>query len=289
MIRPNFLHAIAAAAAAVTLTGTTTSQAIVMYGLGSGGQIYSFDTASPGTVNAIGSATAPGVVDIDFRGSNNKLYGLASNGSTSTIDTSSGLLTPLFSASHTITGGVSGFDFNPTADRMRIVGGGINNFRMVPDGIAGMTAGTVVNGAGGADGQFATPIGVTLLDVAYTNPFNGIAGTSLFSIGSDGILYSHPAVGAPQFNTLAAVGALGVSLGSDIGFDIDPSGTGWLVSGTSLYSVNLATGAATSAGTLGTSFTSITAVPEPTSAVVLVSTAGLFFLRRRRANARTAE
>ena len=269
------------AAATILLTGT--SQGIVMYGLGSGGQIYSFDTATPGTVNAVGSATAAGVVDIDFRGSNNKLYALASNGSTSSINTSNGLLTPLFSASHTITGGVSGFDFNPAADRMRIIGGGVNNFRMVPDGIAGMTAGTVVNGASTADGQFATPIGVTLLDVAYTNPFNGIAGTSLFSIGSDGILYSHPAVGAPQFNTLAAVGALGVSIGSDIGFDIDGTGTGWLVSGTSLYSVNLTTGAATSAGTLGTSLTSISAVPEPGSAVVLVSTAGLFFLRRRRA------
>lgn len=272
-------QSIITAALSYTLLAAS-AKAITIYGLGSGGQIYSFDTLAPGTLTPVGSATAGGIVDIDFRGSNNKLYGLSGTGAASTISISNGLITPLFTPSHSL-GTVTGFDFNPTADRMRIIGGGVNNFRMVPDGIAGMTAGTVVNGAGGGDGVFGTPVSVTLLDVAYTNPFNGIAGTSLFSIGSDGILYNHPASGAPQFNTLSAVGPLGISLAGDIGFDIDASGTGYLVSGNSLYTVNLASGAATLSGILGQSLTSIAVVPEP-SAALLGSIAGLAILRRRR-------
>lgn len=261
------------AAAAATLTGS--SHAITIFGLGAGGQIYSFDTSAPAIVTPIGIATAPGVVDIDFRGSNNRLYAMAGSGAASTVNTSTGQLTSVFaSTSHAINGGVSGFDFNPTADGMRVVGGGINNYRLLPDG-------TVVDGGTGGDGIFATPVSVTLLDVAYTNPFDNLGTTTLFSIGSDGILYSHPGAGAPQFNTLAAVGVLGVVIGSDVGFDIDSTGTGWLVSGNNLYTVNLITGAATPVGALGATFTSIAVVPEPSSALVLVSTAGLFFLRRR--------
>lgn len=276
MQRKDLLFALAAAVAAVTLTGT--SQAIVIYGLGSGGQIYSFDTSAPLITSPIGSATAVGIVDIDFRGANNKLYGMAGSGATSTINTSNGSLTSVFtSTSIPISGGVSSFDFNPVADRLRVVGGGTNNYRLFPDG-APMPGGTVVNGM--ADGIFS----VTLLDVAYTNPFNNSSTgmTALYSIGSDGVLYTHPGTGAPQFNTLSAVGALGITIGSDIGFDIDSSGMGWLVSGTSLYTVNLATGEASAAGLLGQSLTSIAVVPEPSSALVLISTAGLFFLRRRR-------
>lgn len=280
MIRHRSLLFTIAAAAAATLTGT--SHAITIFGLGAGGQVYSFDTSAPAVVTPVGIATAPGVVDIDFRGSNNRLYAMAGSGATSTINTSTGQLTSVFaSTSHTINGGVTSFDFNPAVDRMRVVGGGINNYRLFPDNTP-MPGGTVVDGGTGGDGVFATPASVTLLDVAYTNPFGNLGTTALFSIGSNGILYSHPGAGAPQFNTLAAVGALGVTIGSDVGFDIDSTGTGWLVSGNSLYSVNLATGAATSVGALGVGLTSIAVVPEPSSALVLISTAGLFFLRRRR-------
>lgn len=264
--------------ASVALAGT--SSAITIFGLGTGGQLYRFDTAAPLIVTPVGVLSAGGIVDIDFRGSNGKLYGLSATGATSTIDTGSGAITALFTPSASLGGNVTGFDFNPAADRMRIAVGGTTNFRMVPDAIAGMTAGTVVNGAAG-DGTFALPGGVTLLDVAYTNPYNGGAGTTLYSIGSNGILYTHPAAGSPQFNTVTAVGSLGVALAGDIGFDISPDGTGYLVSGNSLYTVNLGTGAATAAGTLGQSLSSISVIPEPSSAL-LGAIGALGLLRRRR-------
>ncbi|GAA5129151.1 DUF4394 domain-containing protein [Luteolibacter yonseiensis] len=270
---------ITAAIASGILAGS--SHAITIYGLGPGGQLYSFDSASPGTVNAVGAATVGGIVDIDFRGSDNRLYGLSATGTTSTINTLTGAATVAFSPSHTLGGNVSGFDFNPAADRMRIAVGGTNNFRMVPSGIPGMTAGTVVNGATGGDGLFSVAPGISVLDVAYTNPFNGAAGTTLFSIGSDGMLYSHPMAGAPTFNNMLAVGSLGIPVAGDVGFDIAADGTGYLVSGNNFYTVNLTSGLATSVGTLGQNLTSITVVPEP-GAIVLVSVVGLGLLRRNR-------
>ena len=130
---------------AATLLLAASAKAITIYGLGAGGQLDSFDSASPGTVNAIGSATAAGTVDIDFRGSNNRLYAISATGATSNVSVSNGMLTPLFTPAVSLGGNVSAFDFNPTADRMRIVVDGVNNFRMVPDGISGVTAGTVVS------------------------------------------------------------------------------------------------------------------------------------------------
>lgn len=270
-----------AAIASGVLAGT--SHAITIFGLGAGGQLYSFDTATPGTVTAVGSATVGGIVDIDFRGSNNRLYGITATGATSTISTLNGSLSGTFSPSHSLGGNVSGFDFNPAADRMRIAVGGTNNFRMVPDGITGTAAGTVVSGASGGDGIFSVAPGVSVLDVAYINPFNGGAGTNLFSIGSDGFLYNHPASGMPTFNNMTAVGPLGILLAGDIGFDIAPDGTGYLVSGNSLYTVNLGSGLATPAGLIGQNLTSIAVVPEPTT-TVLLSIVGLGLLRRRRVN-----
>lgn len=251
------------------------AQAITIFGLGAGGQIYRFDSAAPAATVPVGVLSASGVVDIDFRGSNGSLYGISASGATSTINTITGGVTPLFTPLTSLGGTVSGFDFNPAADRMRIVVGGVNNFRMVPDGISGTPAGTVV-----VDGAFGVPSGVSLLDVGYTNPGGGST-TTLYSVGSNGILYTHPAVGAPQFNTLAAVGSIGFTPGADIGFNIDSSGTGYLVNGSNFYTVNLATGSATLVGALGQSLTSIAVVPEPSS-VLLGAVGGLVLLRRRR-------
>jgi len=264
---------------------TVSSHAIAVFGLGAGGQLYTFDTSTPGTMTPVGSNTAAGVVDIDFRGSNGKLYGLTANGSFSTYNTVTGAGTFVAAPSHPFSS-VSGFDFNPAADRMRIAVNGTNNFRMVPDGIGNQmgafTPGTVVSGATGGDGPFSgLPMSVTLLDVAYTNPFGGGSGTTLFSIGSDGILYSHPMEGGPTFNMVEAVGSLGFVPVGDLSFDIDATGLGYVTNGSTLYSVNLATGEANSLGTLGQSLTSIAIVPEP-SVALFAGVAGLSLLRRRR-------
>jgi Domain of unknown function (DUF4394) len=265
--------------AITSLALTGASQAVVIYGLGSAGQLYRFDSANPGAMTAVGSGTASGVVDIDFRGSNRLLYGISASGSTSTYDLITGVSTPRTTlAPGTLNGLVSGFDVNPVADRFRVVtnASSQNNYRLTSPGADSTTV--------TPDGTFGTPLGVTILDVAYTNPF-AAGTTALYSIGSNGVLYSHTTAvgdGVGTFNMMTAIGSLGVTLGSDIAFDIaQEGGIAYLANGLDFYTVNLGTGLATSAGTLQFGLSSFSAVPEPSS-MLLGSLAGLALLRRRR-------
>ena len=253
------------------------SHAITMYGLGTNGALYSFDTAAPGTFVEIGTP-ANGITDIDFRGSNGNLYGITGTGSTFTVNLLTGAATSAFTPATTLNGMVSGFDVNPAADRFRVVtdaAAGNNNYRLSSPG--GDTDTTT------ADGTFGTPSGVSILDVAYTNPFGqGVGGTSLYSIGSDGNLYVHS--DGPGFNTMTSSGSLGFTPLADIAFDIAQDGTGYIANGTDLYSVsNIGTSVpnVTLLGTLGQPLSSFSAVPEPSSAL-LACFAGLGLLRRRR-------
>ena len=185
--------------------------------------------------------------------------------------------------------GLTDIDFNPAADRLRIFGAGDTNFRLVPD-VNNSNAGTP--GTATLDGMF-TDTAVNLAGSAYSNNFDGAAGTSttLFSIDSvSNDLYGHS--GGPTFNTITAIGDLGFDAGVNVGFDIDQTGgpssgmgVAFLTNDQSLYSVNLANGLATALGTVGgTGLVSIAAVavPEASTASVLLLT-GLCALRRRRA------
>ncbi len=256
-----------------------TAQAVTIYGLGTDARLYSFDSATPGTVTNIGPSA--GLVDIDFHAANNLLYGVSSTGLAYTINTSNGaqtlVTTPLSSLS-----GLRAMDFNPVVDRIRLAGAGNSNFRLTPDF---QTPGPVANGTVSTDGNF-TPPGFSVLGVAYTNPFDGTATTTLFSVGDNGTagaLFSHS--GAPTFNTLTQVGLLGFTpVGA--GFDIDIAGNGYAYDGINLRQINLGTGVGTNLGAIGlpggVSLDGLAVViPEP-SAALLGSLAGLALLRRRR-------
>ncbi|MBC7979863.1 MAG: DUF4394 domain-containing protein [Armatimonadetes bacterium] len=253
----------------VTSFSAVSSHAILIFGLDTAGVLVSFDSAAPNVFTDIGSP-AGGIVEIDFRGSNQKLYGLSGSGESFTISTTNGSSTFLNTPVTALTGTVSGFDVNPVPDRFRVVAAGVNNYRL--------TTGGMDTNAVTVDNQFLVPNGVTLLDVAYTNPFTG-GSTTLYSITSDGNLNSHS--GPPQFNTLAVVGATGIVLGTEFGFDISTEGIAYASSDSLFYTVNLATGLATPAGVLARPLTSFSAIPEPSSAL-LVGLAGLGLLRRRR-------
>ena len=101
---------------------------------------------------------------------------------------------------------------------------------------------------------------------------------------------------SPNGGLVTLVGSLGLgtNLNANIGFDI--SGltgiayatitTGAAAPVSSLYTINLSTGVATSLGTIGTGTTSYsgltaaTAVPEPSSVMLLAGAAGLFGIYR---------
>ncbi|MVM39257.1 DUF4394 domain-containing protein [Spirosoma sp. HMF3257] len=193
------------------------------------------------------------ILGIDSRPVNGQLYALGSSSRLYTIAvtaTASWSAVPVGSAgAFTLSGTDFGFDFNPTVDRIRVVSNTGQNLRLIPD-----------NGALAAtDGALAfSPAGGTpnVSAAAYTNNFAGAATTTLYDIdvraGGAVLFMQNP----PNNGTLVSVGALGVDVESANGFDIGgATGTAYALlrtggNSTKVYTINLATGAATAGATL---------------------------------------
>lgn len=246
----------------------------VAYGLTSTGRIATFglDNAARSltTVNVSGLAAGEVLVDIDVRNTDNMLYGVTSSGKVYRINPTSGVAAADTAAVSGAT--VVAIDFNPVANRLRVIGANDLNFRLTlgttPLPTGGM-AGTLT-----ADGTFAYSTASTnpnLVAAAYTNSFDNSASgsvtagtsTALFSVDADTdqlVLHSNnttttPALPAGNFSSLTAVGALGVNVGvGSTGFDIAGANSAYLSSAmnssTAIYTVDLATGAATLKTTL---------------------------------------
>ncbi|HEY9657289.1 MAG TPA: DUF4394 domain-containing protein, partial [Allocoleopsis sp.] len=137
----------------------------------------------------------------------------------------------------------------PTVDRIRVVSDTEQNLRLHPD--TGLSvADPALNPAG------------NVVASAYTNNRPGITQTTLFGIDSvtDTLVRQGGVGGFPSPND-GALTAIGTTLGFDFdaqtGFDIftDAVGvdTAFAVSGSTLYSINLANGTAASVGTVTSS------------------------------------
>lgn len=275
--------------AAATSMIPATGQAALIYGLTSSNDLISFDSATPGTVLQSVPLGAAGIVDIDFYPANGGLYGANASGTVYRFDPATGnVLSTTVALAPTPVGsapisGVTDIDFNPAADRIRVFAAGGTNYRLAPDFVN--NAGAIpAPGTAIYDGVFG-PAAVNLVGSAYTNNFDGVAAatTSLYSIDSlSNSLFIHTV--GPEFSTVGVVGALGFTVGTSVGFDIDQTGTAWLSSGNGLYTVNLATGAGTAVGTVGGSgLVSIAAVAVPeASTVSVLGLTGLAALRHRR-------
>ncbi|KQS31020.1 DUF4394 domain-containing protein [Dyadobacter sp. Leaf189] len=183
---------------------------------------------------------------IDIRPMNGRLYALGGNSKLYGIDLGSGAATELAMLKDgsnnpvMLSGTQFGVDFNPVADRLRVVSDNGQNLRInVESGL------TLVDGALKLDN--ATPF---VTAVAYTNSYPGVtaatAGTTLFDIDSqkDMIYKQNP----PNDGILMDGKPLGMDAGSSIGFDIGNfTGMGYAIftvgGTTSFYTVNPATGA----------------------------------------------
>ena len=79
------------------------------------------------------SGTDGALIGIDFRPANQKLYGVSKSGVIYTIDPSSAVATRVSQMNVAIEGSTFGFDFNPNADRLRIVSDADQNLRVNVD------------------------------------------------------------------------------------------------------------------------------------------------------------
>ncbi|MBH0239171.1 DUF4394 domain-containing protein [Methylobrevis albus] len=238
---------ILAATAAMLLAGAAPAFAANVAALVGDDTIAIVDTEAK---RVTGSNFVSGVegrlLGIDVRPADGMLYGLFEDGTVATIDPMTGAATKVETLKMVPTGAAAvTVDFNPAADALRIMASDGANLRT-----------KITGGAVTEDGRHAFAEGdmhagetANIIAGAYTNSYAGTESTALYNIDGTigGLIQQVP----PNDGTLKAIGKLDVELGDTVGFDIQSDGQGgneaWLMSGNTLFSVNLETGAATEA------------------------------------------
>jgi Domain of unknown function (DUF4394) len=271
-------------ALAALLSSVSFSSAETIWGVDQHNVLFKFDSLNPSAIldaRPINNLSA--VVALDFRPADEDLYALTEGGGIALISLNS--TNQVFSGSlagglgATYNGSSFGFDFDPLADRLRVVSDtDINLLRQV-GGLSILTPQTTLSAA------YGNP---SIVGAAYSNNFEGTTSTTLYTIdaGSDTLNIQNPASSGIQ----TVVGPLGIDVRSEeVGFDIAQSGVAYLVANpagqrdSNLYTVNLTTGQATLVGLIGQGVLardiSVFIVPEPASMLLCLGCAGL--LRRR--------
>lgn len=238
----------------IVLAFAVRTQATTVFGVTNTEALVQFEAETPGTASTIsitGLQAGETILGIDFRPADDQLYALTSGERIYTINTATGAATlkstlsadPVDSTNPFVgLSGISfGVDFNPVADRLRVVSDAGQNLRVNVD------TGRVLTDAALNPG---TP---SVVGSAYTNSFPGAAITALFGIDSvsNMLVIQNP----PNNGTLSDVGPLGVDISTLCGFDIR-NGIGYGsfrigIGNSQLYTVDLANGPATLVGQIG--------------------------------------
>jgi trimeric autotransporter adhesin len=243
----------------------------VVYALTGNNNLISFDSDLPSIIRSItptsGVFAGQPLMGLDFRPATGELYAIGYNNNSGmarlyTINTMTGAATAIGTDSVMLQSGMGGivFDFNPTVDRIRVMGSNGSNFRMNPvTGAIAATDGSLAFAAGDAN-QNATPaVGAG----AYTNSFNGTTTTTLYDYDYNlNVLASQI---PPNNGTLNTIGSTGIVVNAampTIDMDVyyayvDGSNTAYLNANTGtanndgFYKINLMTGAASLVGPIG--------------------------------------
>lgn len=230
----------------------------LFYGVDTQNRLVTFSGQTPTSIARkafTGLQSGEQVLGLDVRPANKQVVALGSTSRLYRIDVATGSATVIGTAPFAppLAGTAFGFDFNPTVDRIRLTSDTRQNPRLHPDtGVTAAVDGPLTYAVGDA-GAASTP---RIVGSAYTNSVAGATTTQLFGLdaGRDVLALQNP----PNNGTLVSVGALGVDIGNNAGFDISGvDGVAYAAlqvgQGTvsQLYTVNLTTGAATLVGRVG--------------------------------------
>lgn len=189
-------------------------------GLTSNQRLVGFDVHNPADTWNLGKVAGlkgdTVLVGIDFRVQNGKLYGVGEKGGVYTLN-SSAKAVKVSQLTVTLRGRHFGVDFNPAANRLRVISDTGQNLRHNIDDAAAPKTTTVDGTLTNPTMPPSTALGVT--GAAYTNnDLNAATATTLFDIDTtnDRVSLQSPA----NSGTLAPTGNLGVNAGPSAGFDI---------------------------------------------------------------------
>lgn len=210
-----------------------------------------------------GLADGEQIQGIDYRVAYGVLFALSNKGQLYTINTATGVLTavgePL--ASGTLHTAQYGFDFNPAADRIRVVNERGQNLRLHPE--TGALAFTDPDLHYAASDRHAG-VSPAIVAAAYTYNQQDAKMTTNYAIDkalgtlvTQGSIEGSEPMISPNTGQLFTVGALGISRLQQVSFDISDLNNIALIAvstaaeaASTLYQIDLATGAAQKLGTL---------------------------------------
>jgi hypothetical protein len=310
-----------------------TTNAETIFGLTESNRLFSFDSATPTVINPInggnpinGLPPNEHLLAIDFRpvatdspaaAFNGVLYAWGDTRHLYTINTVTGTATLIPGPPLAISGFAVGMDFNAVPDRLRIVHESDENIRLNPNDATITAVDTPLAYIAGDPNVGVNP---NVVGAAYTNNFGGATQTTLYGIdfALNALVRQGGVNGIPSPNTgqLSTIGPLGFDTTDELGFDISgQSGiayasltpvVGPLDISSELFTINLATGAATLIGPIGPAggpgaFITLdiaapvgTPIPEPTAlglffvGVVIVTAAPLASFRSAAARTRAS-
>ena len=207
----------ATAIAASSATDRDDDRDLKVVGLTSDQRLVRFDSDSPRRTRDIGDISGliadTSLVGIDYRVQDGKLYGVGNAGGVYTLSSSDASASKVSQLSMPLSGMFFGVDFNPAADRLRVVSDNGQNLRhdVNPGGVT--TADTTLTFPP------ATTPAAGVAAAAYTNnDLDARTGTTLFDIDTmmDRVAIQSPA----NSGQLVPTGSLGMDAGPNVGADI---------------------------------------------------------------------
>lgn len=234
-----------AGAALLGLSGM--AEAATILGLTADGQLIRIDTETRRASTPVRVRGAEGMLlGIDVRSADGKLYGVTDSGQIVTIDPINAMATRVSQLGERFeAGGRAVVDFNPVADRLRLMGASGTNFRVNVD-----------NGQVVRDGQLKYQAGTPLADTmprisagAYTNSMAGAQATMLLTV--DSVLGQLNLQAPPNDGVQQMRGRIGNGVPASAALDIHSEGTtntAYLLAGGVLHTLNLENGTPTPLG-----------------------------------------
>ncbi len=243
---------------------------VTMYALAANNNLLRFNTSDPSYLQAAvpvtGLSAGQTLVGMDVRAVDLKLYGIGYNPNSMvariyTIEPSTGVATPVSadSISNIDLSGRVGVDFNPVADRLRVVTSNNKNYRF--NQLTGLLAATD-SSLRFNDGDIHFGADPDVSTAAYTNSF--VAPSSTMMLTHDDSLNVLLLQNPPNNGILNTIGATGLvvnpmdkSSDLDIYFDhATQTNVAYFAANVmgnfdQLYTINLTTGSATALGSIG--------------------------------------
>ncbi|KVK53951.1 hypothetical protein BCY90_18885 [Agrobacterium deltaense] len=235
-------------ASAASITVASTAFAAPVLGLSGDRTLIIFDTEKPAVTKRMDVTGVDKLVGIDFRPGNKTVIGVTPDHRIVSINLETGVATDVAKMDKmlTMTQAPVVVDFNPMADRLRFMTG-TTNHRIHPD-TGAVTVDGVLAFEEGDMHKGETP---NIVAAAYTNSVGKPEKTAMYNIDATiGALIQQT---KPNDGTLKAIGKLGLKdKPAAYAFDIqgmaDGKNVAYLAASKTLYTVNLATGAATEVG-----------------------------------------